>query len=256
MLVEGGERLMFGRFDAPQPGPLLIVPFLDGSLPCGVGEEDPFLVLVGDGAAVTFLSNATHVLVAFETAKPALAAAALDTHAAHRTLTLMTEEAVALHAMGARLRTGTPNSTGPDFRAGVLGLPYALPGPVVHRLAHPVEGFGIRMAYEEGAAPVAPCDGPAGGLFGVTFLREDLPESLEAGSVVHAVVVYDDASVAWLPRPVDETSHVFQANLYLARPGESVEDLRRAFDPRPGPHELVPAAGLLVGLALMVRTRR
>lgn len=244
-LTEGGEALLVGSFDAPQPGALLVAPHRAGPLPCGDLAAAGHRVPLGRGeGGVAFLGNATHVAAVLDLPAPGFVALALDTHAAARTLLLMQEQAVALH----RLAAAAPNGSAWEARGGVLGIPYALPGATGHGFGDAApEEVGLRLAYE-GAAPLL-C---AGGASHVTLAveRAVLP-SLAPGGVVHAVVLYD-AALSWIPRPLPSTE-VLQVNLYLARPGEDPAAVRAALDPQPGAHEALPLGLLALGLALVAR---
>jgi hypothetical protein len=254
-LVDNGERLMIGRFASAQPGPLLVVPYVDGPLPCAPGSDHAFLVPLSGTAGVSFLANATHVRAIFDTPTPGYTAFAVDTRDAVRALLMMQERAVALHRLAAWAEPSTWNGTRPaELRAGLLGIPYDLPGASMHGLGHDLEGGGIAMSHDATTAGVDVCHGPASDLMGLAIERALLPEALQAGRIVHAVALYDPRVGVFLPRPLDSTE-VLQVNLYLARPGEDPERVRAALDPRPGLEEGVGVAALLLGLAWVGRPR-
>ena len=246
-LSANGEALLLGRFDAPQPGPLVVAPYRGGPLPCGEPAAAGFRLALGDGAGVAFLGNATHVAAVLDLPRPGFAAFAVDTHAAARTLLVMQEQAVALH----RVVGAVPNGTAVEARAGVLGIPYALPGADAHGFGHAAaDEVGLRLAWG-GTTPA--CAAAAEHLT-LAVARADLPESLRPGAVVHVVVLYDAALPQFLPRPLDSTA-VLQANLYLARPGEDAAQVRAALASQPGVAEAVPLVALLGGAALLARRR-
>lgn len=245
LLDASGEALLLGRYDAPQPGPLVVAPFRDGPLPCGEPADAGYRVALGGGAGLALLGNATHVAAVLDLPRPGFAAVAFDTNAAARTLLLMQEQAVALHRLAAAL----PNGSAWDARGGVLGLPYALPGAGAHDLGAFPEEQGPRLAYDRDAAPEAACAGAPGHL--TLMLRRDALASLAPGGVVHVVALWDPDAPGWLPRPLPST-HALQANAYLARPGEDAAQVRAALAARPGPAEAVPLLALGAGVAALV----
>lgn len=243
-LVANGEALLLGGWAAPQPGPLLVVPYEAEARPCGDVAGAGYLVDLGGGARLALVGNATHVAATFDLPGPGFVALALDTRTAARTLLVMQEQAVALHALAA----AAPNGTGWDARRGVLGIPYDLPGASTHGFGHVApEEVGLRLAYD---APAAAC-GTAGHLT-LGLARDAVGEAARPGAVVHAVALFDPAVPGFLPRPVDSTQ-VLQANLYLARPGEDSAAVRAALDPQPGWDEALPLGALLLGVALLAR---
>ncbi|MGQ0535042.1 MAG: hypothetical protein ACT4PT_03115 [Methanobacteriota archaeon] len=253
-LVEGGRPVLVGRFEAPQPGPLIIVPYEDGPVACDARNEAagvPF----GDGVAVRFAANATHVAASFEVPsdRPAFVAVAFDTHDASRALVLMRETAVANHALVAR---GRPPASGADgalaVRTGLLGVPYPLPGPAGHGLAHTPEGGGLVLQYRDDAANGEACE-EAPGHVTLGILRAALPESLGPGRIVHAVALADSEVPVLIPRPLDGSTGVLQANLYLARPGEDPERIREALTTGLSLADALPIALVLVGAAAVSR---
>lgn len=247
-LVQDGEAVLIGRFGAPQPGALVVVPYLDGPLPCGEPAEGATTMGLGPGASVRFLSNASHVGAVLDVPRDGYAGFAVDTHSAARTLILMQEQAVALH----RLAAAVLNGSGASYASGVLGIPYALPGASAHSLYHPQEGGGVRMAYDEAPGPGSACASGEPGHATLAFARTELPGSLAPGSVVHAVALYDPELPRLLPLPLPST-RVAQANLYLARPGEDAAMLRAAFASAPGVQELGPLLLLAGGLGWAAR---
>ena len=70
---------------------------------------------------------------------------------------------------------------------------------------------------------------------------------------MHAVVLYDPQIAAPLPRPIEGSTRVLEANLYLAQPGEDPAEVRAALDPTPGASTWLPLAGVAAGLILAVR---
>jgi hypothetical protein len=242
-LQERGEALLLGGFDAPQPGALVVVPLLEGPLPCGDASGAGYAVPLGGGAVVAFVANATHLGAVLDLPRPGFAAFALDTATAARTLLLMQEQAVALH----RLAAAAPNGSALDARGGVLGIPYALPGSHGHGFG-PIapEEVGLRLAWE---GPAEACAGAPG------HLTLALPRERAAwapGSVVHAVALWDPEVPQFLPRPLDST-RVLQANLYLARPGEDAAQVRAALAQGVGAEAAVPLLGLLAGAGFLAR---
>lgn len=258
-LVRNGDRLLLGSFDAPQPGPLLVIPYSEDPLPCGPDPSRRFLVRLGPDAAVSFAANATHVQALFDLPAEGYVAFAADTHDAVRALILMQENAVALHRLAADVVRPDANDTGARLRTGTMGIPYALPGASGHGFGHEVEGGGIAMAYDSATRGLAGgCRSAEPGHAGLWFLRANLSQSLAPGSLVHVVALYDSAVPQFLPRPLEST-RVLQANLYLARPGEDPDGVREALDPRPGADEALPLAlfGLgTVALGLPAALRR
>lgn len=243
-LVANGEALLLGGWDAPQPGPLRVVPYEADARPCGDVAGAGYLVDLGGGARLALLGNATHVAATFDLPGPGFVALALDTRTAARTLLVMQEQAVALHALAA----AAPNGTTWEARRGVLGIPYDLPGAGTHGFGDVApEEVGLRLAYD---APAQACG--SGGHLTLSLARDVVGEAAQPGAVVHAVALYDPAIPGFLPRPVDST-HVLQANLYLARPGEDAAAVRAALDPQPGLGEALPLGALLLGVALLAR---
>lgn len=251
-LVDDVGGVMIGRFDAPQAGPLVVVPFTNGPLPCGVSASTDLLVPVGNGTAASFAANATHVQVLLDVPVNATGyiAAALDTADAHRTIMMMMEHAIAIHALGSILVQDDDNQTANvTFRKGVMGVSYRLPGAeegsAVSKYfeGHPMPGEGIRMQYDL-RAPVTWCRNEEQGAYGVLFERASMTDSLGDGMIVHGVVMWDHDLPAWLPRPIDTTDEL-QVNLYLARPGERPEALQAALGPGPTLQTLISVGCLL-----------
>lgn len=271
-LIEAGNEVLVGGFDAPQTGPLVVVPLRDGPLPCGAMAAGYALPL-GDGVAVSFVANATHVQAEFDL--PAgwtgYAGAAVDTNTAVRSLMMMIEHAVAIHMVGAHVVTPAGNQTEAVFLSGLMGVPYILPGAVektIHGpvlIQHPMEGGGIRMDYR-GLGPVAPCGNATQGHMGVRFDRfvpspEDQPwrdpkprDALRPGVIVHAVVLVDGEVPHALPRPTP-TTKVLQLNLYLTRPGEDPAAVRAALERGLRTDHAVPLVALAAGLLWVARRR-
>lgn len=250
-LVRNGQRLMVGEFGAAQPGPLLIVPFMEAPLACGSRQAD-FVVPLSGGAGVTILSNATHILAEFDRPTSGYVAFALDTADAVRALLLMEEQAVSLHVLAAHgVPGGSDRNASPELRVGLLGIPYRIPGASMHSLGHDLEGGGIAMQYGSGAATVAFCE-VAPDRIGFLIERALRPQTLAAGGIVHAVALYDPVVSQFLPRPVDSTE-VLQANLYLARPGEDPGELQDALEGGAGAVEAAAAASLTIGLLWVSR---
>ena len=242
-LVEEGEKLMVGHFDADQPGPLVVVPFVDGGMPCGDDRFTPYYLPLGDDAFVTFLHNESSIEASFRFPAQAqrFVGIGIDTGEAVRALFVMQEHVVAIHTFaGAALKDG--NVT---FREGELGVAHAA-GPSAHGVAHPLEGEGMVAAYHDlGVSTLCEHDRET---MGFRANKTMFAERAEPGRIVHVVVLYDPAFDVFLPRPIDNSTIVFQANLYLARPGEDLAALRAAFDPKPRADVLVPL--LLVATTL------
>jgi hypothetical protein len=254
-LVDAGAKLMLGSFEAPQPGPLVIVPHHDGALGCGDSTGAGYLVPLGEDAGVSFGTNATHVAATFDLPAGGFVAFAVDTRDASRALIIMREYAIARHRVTAIVTEGARDG---QNRSGILGVPYELPtAPVAGHAGgpHPIEGGGIQIAYDEGRLPASGqiCRAPGGEHVTVSFLRQDFPESLSPGMIVHAVALYDPKIPQFLPRPIDESTRVLQANLYLARANEDPEAIRSALDPSPEALDLLPLAALAVGLVWVGR---
>jgi len=251
-LVENGERLLLGRFTAPQAGALLVVPHVAGALGCVPPPQVNYRVALGPEAGVSFARNETTFAAFFDVPprSEGYAALAVDTHDATRTLILMEENAVALHALVGVVIRGSALET----RTGALGLPYPIPDTAAHDMGEfAPEGGGIVMAHDDSFSGATTCAGEEAGHFAARFEVTSLPEPLAAGSLVHVVAMHDATVAGFLPRPLDGTTEVLQANLYLAREGEDPARVRDALDPRIGLAEAVPLAGLAVGLVLVAR---
>lgn len=255
-LVENGRAVMVGAFTAAQPGPLVVVPSTDGPLPCGPWEDADWRIPLGDDSGVVFLQNATHLVGVVEQAPGAsgYTALAVDTASASRALVLMSEAAVSNHALAAVvLRADGP----PAARTGVLGIPYDLPGDAGHDMGDfAPEGGGIVLDHDDSFPGARACPWPDAGYVAFAFERTALPEALAPGSVVHVVALHDGAIAEFLPRPIDGSTAVLQANLYLARPGEDPAAMRAAFDPTPGATAWLPLALVGVGLVWAATERR
>lgn len=249
-LVERGDRLMLGGFTAPQPGPLVVLPLRDGELRCD-GEGAPFRVAL-DEAGTTFAlaMNESHLVASFDVADSAIGwgSFAVDTNGAVRTLVLMQEHAVALHRAGAFM----VNETEADLRSAIVGVPYELPVEAPHELMGDIDGEGgVQVAYEA-VAGVASC----GEEIAFSFERA-ARSSLAPGGVVHAVLMFDPELAVFLPRPIEDSTVVFQLNLYLTREGENPAHVADALDPSPSVHEFAPAGALGLGaVALAFPWRR
>lgn len=252
-LVDAGSAMMVGRFDAAQEGALVVVPHFSGPLLCDPHEAG-YLLPLGPEAGVAFASNATHVGAFFALSGngTGYTAFAVDSLSAVRTLYLMQEHAVALHALGALSRIDGPNGTTTTQRGGVMGVPQPI-GPAVHAIDHAVEGGGILIDYDEVIAPAELCLGDDAGRVGMTFRRADLSDALGQGVVVHAVALHDPNIPQWLPRPIDNSSLWAQYNLYLSRQGEDPHAVRAALDPKPNAPVWLPLVGLAVALVWFTR---
>jgi hypothetical protein len=249
-LLRNGERLMVGGFDAAQPGPLVVVPYVDGPLTCESATAG-FLIPLSAQTGVTFLTNATHLLADFDLVVPGYTAFAVDTADAVRSLIMMEEQAVALHALASHgIPPSTNRSAVAELRAGVLGIPYRIPGASVHSLGHDLAGGGIAMQYGPDAGSMDACE--SADRLGLLVPRSVAPSALEPGRIVHVVALHDPDVPQLLPRPLDSTE-VLQANLYLARPGEDPEAVREGLEAKPGPSAGVAAGGLILGLAWVTR---
>lgn len=229
-LVKDGAKLVIGKFTAPQPGPLIVVPYVDEAPPCAGTPTAGAVLPLGDGAYVTFFvaADGLHALLDLPADPTGYAAIAVDTHDAQRALILMAENAIALHA----LRAVVFKDGRDQDRSGVLGLPYLLPGEVGHAMNYTPEGGGIVMDHDDSFRGSIVCAGDVPGHRAFAFNATALPESVTPGRVVHVVALYDPEVPFFLPRPLDESTRVLQANLYLARPGEDPVAVREAFSPR------------------------
>lgn len=261
-LVSAGSGLMVGSFDAPQEGPLVVVPYREGELGCGPGPEVGYVIPIGKGAAVSFVANATHVqaVVDLPPEQTGFVSFALDTERAHRTMMLMLEHAVAMHGMGAVLLEEGDAGVNATFDDGVMGVPYLFPdAPNASRsskyfLNIDSPGGGIRMDFES-SAPVTWCQGAEPGHHAIRFSRAGMGEALSEGAILHGLVHWDGELAEWLPRPIPSTEE-FQVNLYLSRPGEDPEAIKQALDPGPDARTLASLAGLGLGLAAIVGVPR
>lgn len=261
-LLSAGEGLMVGGFDAPQQGPLVVVPYADGPLECGVMEENSYLIPVGNGTAVSFVANATHVQATLDVPPNAtgFVSFALDTKSAHRTMMLMLEHAIAMHGLGGAVLEERNGTVEPTFRSGVMGVPYLFPDAAnasqtsKYFLEIDSPGGGIRMEFEDASAPASWCTGDEPGHYGIRFARFSMWDSLKPGSIVHGLVHWDHELAEWLPRPIPTTDE-FQVNLYLTRASEDAGSIQKALDPAPRPQNLLSVAGLFVGLVLVARPR-
>lgn len=253
-LVKNGQALMIGSLDAPQPGALLVVPFVDGPLPCGPEAFGAYRIALTSGTGVAFVANATilQMLVDMPEGEGGYSALAVDTHEASRALLLMQQAAVSYHALVGVVKplNGTRSI---DVQTGVLGLPYPLEGTATHGDLPPPEGEGIQMAHDRSFRGGAACLGDAPGTLVIRVNQTALPESLAPGKLVHVVALHDPSIAGFLPRPLDGTTGILRANLYLARAGDDAEQIRAALDPAPRVADITPIAALAVGLALVVR---
>ncbi len=250
-LVDAGNRLMFGGFEARQPGPLVIVPHQDGPLSCRIDRDDAYLLDAGPAAGVNFLTNGTHlrVIVDLPADTPFYAAAAVDTGAAVRSLIMMEEHLVSMHRFGA---VKSPSEPEPEpgnrsVRWGMMGVPYALSAENASSMQHDLLGDGIRMDHDDQARGGASCIDEQHGIVAFFFPHDQQGDPLGPGRIAHAVTLFDDEVVAWLPRPVDESTSIRQWNLYLSRAGEDPQHVRSALSPQPQAGDLVPVALLGVG---------
>lgn len=250
LLREAGEKLMVGEFRGQQEGPLVVVPYVDGPLTCGM--DLPYQIAVTDGFSVTFLHNATQVQASFALTDDTKGYVAFgtDTRQASRALFLMQEYVVAVHRVAATV-------LGPDrdpLRQGFMGIPHVA-GPSGHGFSHRLEGDGIAIEYVDDVDQADACGRPAPSI----RLDRDPAAGMEPGRVVHAIVLRDPNLSEYLPRPIDNSTDVFQVNLYLACEGEDPDRVRQALDPKPGAHEWLPLSVLglaFVGLSLRSVRRR
>lgn len=257
-LVSAGNGLMVGSFDAPQSGPLVVVPYVDGPLDCERMEANSFLIPVGNGTAVSFVANETLVQANLDVPPNAtgFASFALDTKRAHRTMMLMLEHAIANHGFGALRFTADDNGTvDADFRTGNMGVPYLFPDAAnasrtsKYFLRIDSPGGGIRMEYEGIRAPASWCEADEPGHYAIRMNRTEM-DSLKPGAIVHGLVHWDHEVPKFLPRPIP-TSDEFQVNLYLTRPTEDPESIKKALDPAPRAQNLLSVAGLGLGLVFV-----
>lgn len=252
-LVEDGDRVVFGAFDLPQDGPLVVVPYVDGPLPCTPGPGA--VIAFDERTGVMFVSNATEVRAVFDLpARGAgYAAFALDTHDAVRALTIMQESAVALHALvGVVIKPTEDGTTEAEQATEALGVPYPIPGTAMHDFPNAVEGDGIVLDHDDSFTGGATCVTEPGHV-AVSISRAALPDSLRPGQVVHAVTLLDPELPYLLPRPIEGSTRTLQANLYLARPGEDPAAVRAALAPTTGWADVVPLAALALGLVWVGR---
>lgn len=251
-LVEDGERVLYGAFEFPQDGPLVVVPYVDGPLPCT--PERGAVIAFDDITGVMFVANATDVQAVFDMPpeRAGYAGFALDTHDASRALILMQENAVALHGLVGVVMKPTDNGTETATATGALGVPYPIPGTATHTFDHAVEGEGIVLDHDDSFPGGSTCVTEAGHV-AVRIPREALLDSLQPGQVVHAVTLLDPELPYLLPRPIEHSTRLLQANLYLARPGEDPAAVRAAFDPSPGVPDVLPLLALALGLVWVGR---
>lgn len=251
-LVEDGRKLVVGSYTGPQPGPLVVVPFVDADVECGAFVPEGATLPLGHDATATFFVNATGLHAVFDLPIEAwrgYAGLAVDTHEATRALIHMKESAVALHALASVVwrDLGEPG----EVVLGTLGAPYALPDQAhAHDFEFAPEGGGLLMAHGGAFAGATSCLGDDGVHRGFSFASSALPASLSPGSVVHVVALFDPVVADFLPRPIDGSTRVLQANLYLARPGEDPAMLQRAFDPGWDVGDALPLGFLLVAVAV------
>lgn len=251
-LVESGEALMLGEFKAAQAGPLVVVPFVDDALTCDT-ERGAYRIPLGDDAGVAFVTNETTVQALFDLPADHVGYAgfAVDTHDATRALLLMEENAIALHAL---VGVVTDDDGTGESRTGALGLPYPIPGTAMHDMTSiPVEGGGVLMSHDDSFAGGRWCASAEPGHLAIMLDRSDLPDSLAQGQLAHVVALADSTVVGYLPRPLDGSTRVLQANLYLAREGEDPARVRAALDPAPTLAQLLPIAIAGVGSVWVAR---
>jgi hypothetical protein len=243
-LVKEGESLMIGSFSAEQAGPLVVVPFEEGPLPCGNERLVRYQIPIGEDVFVTFAHNDTSLEAGFALppSEKRFLAVGVGTGDAVRALFIMQEHVVALHELAAGI-VGGDNET---FRQGALGVAHAA-GPSAHGIDHPLEGYGITLAYDE-TGSADPCF-TSEGHSGFRFSKATSRARLAPGSVVHVVVLYDPNFDVPLPRPIEDSTAVFQANLYLARSDEDPSMLRAALDPSPEAESWIPV--LVLGAATL-----
>lgn len=268
-LLDAGQGLMVGSFDAPQEGPLVVVPYVEGPIDCN--EPAGYVLPVGGGAGVSFAVNETHLVASVQVPANATGyvGVGVDSANAWRTIMMMLEHAIAMHYLGAHVIQDGPNGTRSEFRSGLMGVPYLFPGAENASVSSPyfidvpMPGDGVRMIYDA-KAPVRPCPDTRPGHRTVMVDRWTDPESLDAaprwrdslgpGSIVHAMVHFDPEVPYALPRPV-ETTHELQVNLYLTRASEEADRVQAALETRPDATRIVPVAGVAVGL-LWIGQRR
>jgi hypothetical protein len=254
-LVESGQELIVGEFTAPQPGALVVVPFVDGALGCSPPEEGEYAIALTNESGVSFAANATQITAWFDLPRrdEGYASFAVDTHDATRTLLLMEQAIVAEHALvGVVVAPG-----GITTRTGALGLPYAVPGTSAHDMGDfRPEGGGILLSHDDSFLGASTCAGDEAGHVAMSVLFEAVPDALAPGRLVHAVAMYDPGLSQFPPRPLDDSTGVLQANLYLARPAEDPERVRDALEPGVRASDVVPVALVVVGLGLSLGFRR
>ncbi|HUR67962.1 MAG TPA: hypothetical protein VM370_01855 [Candidatus Thermoplasmatota archaeon] len=230
-LVDNGRALQLGTFTAPQPGALVVVPYVEGALGCAPPAEADYSIALGADAGIAFAANATALAAYFDLPPQGEGYAALgvDSHDATRALILMQENAIALHALAGVVERGSAL----DVKTGALGVPYPIPGTAMEHaeeLAAP-EGGGLLLDHDGSFTGARACAGSEVGHLAILVEDSSLPDSLAPGRLVHAVAMFDATLAQFPPRPLDGTTAVLQANLYLARPGEDPARVRAALDP-------------------------
>lgn len=254
-LVREGERLIVGDFTAPQAGALVVVPYVEGPLGCGASAGG-YRVPLSAESGVSFVANETTLQAFFDAPGAGFSAFAVDSHTASRALILMQENAVALHGLVALVQRESANAT--SVRTGVLGLPYPIPGAGAgHGFDHTAEGGGVVMSYDNRSfTRASACAGDERGHVALDVPFDAFRETpLRHGALVHVVAMHDPEIPEFLPRPIDASTQILQANLYLARPGEDPERVRDALAPGVRAHDAIPLAGLGLALALIAWRR-
>lgn len=251
-LVKDGAKLVTGTFTAQQPGPLVVVPHVAQAPECAAAPTTAVVLPLGHDAEVAFFGTADglHTLVDLPPATQGFVGMAVDTHDASRALILMDESAIALHGI---VSVAWRDGAEPVTRTGALGVPYALPGEGGHAFNYTPEGRGILIDHDDSFRGGSTCAGNSPGHRAFSFTALAMPDSVGPGRIVHVVLLYDPDVPAFIPRPIDESTRILEANLYLARAGEDPVLVARALDPQLGLPEYAPLGLVLVGLAWAVR---
>lgn len=267
-LLDAGQGLMVGSFDAPQQGPLVVVPHVEGPIDCD--EPAGYVLPVNNRTGVSFAVNATHLVATIQAPDnmTGYVGVGIDSASAIRTIMMMLEHAVAMHHLGAYVVQETPNGTRATFESGRMGVPYLFPDSENASVSSPyfvdvpMPGDGIRMDYGSDP-PTRPCGRTRPGHLSVAVARRVDPkgpkpdawrESLRPGTIVHGVIHVDPEVPYALPRPVKTTDEL-QVNLYLTRADETAERIQSALDPHPDPARLTPVVALAVGMIWVGRRR-
>ena len=174
-LVENGQNLMVGQLTAPQPGAFIVVPYVDGPLPCNPVPAEDYRIPLTNGTGVAFVANETALQALFDMpeSEGGYSAFAVDTHDASRALELMEQVVESYHAL-VGVKMPTNGSRVMEFRTGVLGLPYPLAGTATHEFPQAPEGQGIHMQHDGSFRGGSACLGSEPGTLIVTINKSAL----------------------------------------------------------------------------------